>query len=224
MTEDKKEKRPSEDKEEPKKVYQQYPNNSHKGKQGSRKPEKPKVEKIIEGTVIVRKKSIWTRIRETFTSDDAHSVGSFIFRDVIVPALQSMILDAGSKGLERALYGEVRRDRGPSDRRVYTSYNRMYDDRRRDDRQDLSYRARSTHNFREIVIPSRGEAEDILDALSEFVGSYEQASVSDLYGLIGLTPSIMDDVWGWTSLSGARVIPVADGYLLDLPRPQQIAV
>lgn len=86
----------------------------------------------------------------------------------------------------------------------------------------MSRRGRSTHDFDEIILATRVEAEEVVDRLFDLVGRYESASVSDLYSLVGISGNFTDEKWGWTDLRGAGVERVRNGYLLDLPRPEPL--
>lgn len=79
------------------------------------------------------------------------------------------------------------------------------------------------HDFGEIVLSSRGEAEEVLDQLIEIISQYQQASVSDLYAMVGISPAYTDQKYGWTDLRGANAQPVRGGsYLLNLPQPHPL--
>jgi hypothetical protein len=203
-----------------------YPSNSHKERDIT--PDKAvekNIEKVISGTVVQRKKSWTSRIKETFVGDDARSVGSYILMEVLIPAAKTMISDAASQGVERMLFGDARPRSSSSRSSNYTSYNRMYSgakDNYRDEPRKISQRARATHDFGEVVLDSRGEAEGVLERLIEIVDKYDVATVSDLYDLVGITGSFPDDKWGWGDLRGASVRRVRDGYLLDLPNTMPI--
>lgn len=214
-----------------KKVSPNYPGNSNKQKvapEGTDVQKEPRAEKIITGEVKQRKKPLGRKIAETFTGDDMHSVGTYVLFDVILPAAKSMIADAGREGLERLLFGDSRRSSSSSGgRSSYTSYNRMHNSAQ--DRpsglsasRPLSNKSRSTHNFDEIVLQSRGEAEQVLEGLLTVLDQYDVATVSDLYDLLGISGSFADDKWGWTDLRGSSVSRVRDGYLLNLPRTTPI--
>ena len=86
----------------------------------------------------------------------------------------------------------------------------------------MSRRARSQHDFDEVILDSRVEAEEVIDKLYEVVSRYGSATVMDLYELVGLPSSHTDNKWGWTSLRGAGVSRAHGGYLLDLPEPQPL--
>lgn len=203
-----------------------YPGNTHKAK--TEKPEK-KIEQVTKSVAVQRKKPLGRKIAETMTGDDAQSVGNYILFDVIIPAAKAMISDATSQGVERMLFGEVRRGRPSSSSRgpAYTSYNRMSSGHPGGrafepdgPRRDISRRARVNHEFSEIILATRGEAEEVLDRLGDLVDTYDFATVSDLYELVGITGSFTDDKWGWADLRGAEIRRVREGYLLNLPKTQ----
>lgn len=202
-----------------------YPSNSHKNKDKKLPTPTKKVEKVISGEAIQRKKTFGSKFKETLTGEDARSVGAYILFDVIIPAAKAMLADAASQGAERMLFGDSRnRHRSSGNNRDgYTSYNRMYN--KRDERpanRDLSQRARATHDFAEIVLSTRGEAEEVMDRLHDLIDMYDMATVSDLYDLVGITGSFTDDKWGWFSLKGSSIRPVREGYLILLPKTQSL--
>jgi len=216
---------------------QQFPNASKTVRPSSAPavpPEEDKeIKKVVSGNVIVRKKPWHKRALETFVgTDDAGSVGSYIAQDVIVPAIKDVVVDAVTQAVERMVFGESRgrsstrrgRDNGvgPS----FVNYNRMSQTMNRNEpRYDISRRARETHNFGEIVIPTRGEAEMVITDMFECLAKFDAVTVADLYGLVGVSPSFTDNKYGWfgpDGLRGARFDRVRDGYLLRLPSPEPI--
>jgi hypothetical protein len=213
-----------------------YPPNSNKARAKGDKPAEKtgpaekKVEKVISGEVVKRKKPLGRKIADVFKGDDMHSVGNFILMDVVVPAVKQMVSDAISQGVERSLYGDSRGRRPSSSGGTrytnYSSYSRSSSPAGRageaDGPRTMSHRARAAHDFDEVVLATRGEAEEVLDRLSDLVRDYDVATVSDLYELVGITGSFTDEKWGWTDLRGASVRPVREGYLLVLPRTQLI--
>lgn len=204
------------------------PGNSYSNRKDKKTPvdkteEAPKkLEKVIKGEVIQSKKGFGSKFKETFGGDDARSVGSYIFFDVIIPAAKAMLADAASQGAERLLFGDTRgRSRVSGGSRAgSTTYSRMYNrDDDRSSRRELSNRARSTHDFDEIILQERGEAEEVLDQLTTLVDDYGYAKISDLYELVGITGNYIDEKWGWNDLSRASTSRVRKGYLLNLPKP-----
>src|SRR3954454_10116741 len=87
----------------------------------------------------------------------------------------------------------------------------------------MSRRARARHDFDEIVLESRGEAEEVIDRMYDLLSRYDSVSVADMYELTGIQSAHTDQKWGWTDLRGSTVTRTrAGGYLLDLPEPQPL--
>lgn len=197
-----------------------YRGNSYTGKtpRSEKAAEKPKLEKVTEGVAIERKKGLGTKIKETFTGEDMHSVVQYVAIEVLVPAIKTMLSDMMSQGVERLLFGGAAPRSSAGRRPGYTSYNKMSSGTSTSGRPQMSQRARATHDFREIILPERGEAEIILDNLQAQIDEYGMATVEDLYSLVGITGNFQDSQWGWTDMRGSGVKRVREGYLIELPR------
>lgn len=222
----------------------EYPSNSQNiGKEERVKPqaartrsavEPKKVERIAQGEVTRRKKPIGKRLKEIFISGDARSVLGVVAGDVLIPAAKDMITDAATQAVERMVFGESRGFRGrpggyrPPGAPGHTSYNRYSQPTnnaqwRTETPRDPSRRARSTHDFDELILDSRAEAERVIDMLMEMVSQYGQATVADLYELVGTTSQYTDNKYGWTQLQGAGVQHIRGGqFLLNLPKPEPL--
>lgn len=72
-------------------------------------------------------------------------------------------------------------------------------------------------NYKIPVFDTRADAESTLDTLNKAIHDYGAVTVSDLYDIVGLSPSYNDSQYGWTSLKGVVIIRVRDGYILPLP-------
>lgn len=208
-----------------------YKPNSHKYKEENKQlpattEEKPKVEKVITGKVKTKKKSQVTKFADIFISEDAANVKSYVFMDVLVPAIKKAISDIVTDGIDMILYGGTgqSRKRSGGSNATYVSYRNYSDRDRRDDRRrDDGYRSRSRYSFEDIILDNRADAEEVLDRLDELLDQYSMVRVSDLYDLVGITGEYTDNKYGWTSLSTARVEPVrGGGYMLKMPNPMPI--
>ena len=200
-----------------KEVRDKYPSNANSKKEEVK--EEKKVEKVVRGTVSKRKKPLGKRMTETFIGEDINTVSSYLVNEVLIPAAKSTIFDMVQGGFEMLLFGERRaasRSGGKRDNRSYVSYNNYSN--RRDDRRDISQRDRARHNFDDIILDSRGEAEEVLNHLVDLIIDYGEATVADLYDLVGITGNFTDQKYGWTDLRSANVRAVRGGYLLNLPR------
>lgn len=201
-------------------VEVEFPANSHRVKETKEEPRK--IEKVIKGKALQRKKSLYKRFVETFIGEDVNSVTSYILHDVLIPAAKSTLSDMVQGGIEMLLFGERRGSRTTRDKgRSFVSYNNYSSPTgaRRDERREPTQRNRSMHNFDDIVLVTRGEAEEVLSHLVDLITDYGEASVADLYDLVGLTEEFTDRKYGWTNLRSASVSRAREGYLLNLPKP-----
>src|SRR4051812_15833764 len=71
-------------------------------------PDEPKLESVVTGRVIIRKKSLGRRMKETLFSSDSNGIIGYLWREVLVPALQDTATSMVQQGIEKAVYGEVR--------------------------------------------------------------------------------------------------------------------
>lgn len=206
-----------------------FPSNSKTQKATQPEPEKTqKVNKVVTGAVKQKKRSFSKRLASTFLEDDTKSVGNYLLYDILIPAAKSMISDMIGGGVEMLLFGERRRSNTSSSIRRdgsrstinYNSMSRSSISNR--DSRDISRTGRVRHDFDEIVLESRGEAEEVLANLVDLTIDYGSASVADLYDLVGITSNFTDNKYGWTDLKGASVVRIRDGYLISLPKTQVI--
>lgn len=188
--------------------------------------ENKKLNKVVTGSVKKQKRSLGRKLSDTFLEDDTRSVGSYILYDVLIPAAKDLISDIVSGGIEMLLFGD-RRSRSSSKRdvgRSHTSYGAYYTrdkDRDRDRRRDISRTARSRHDFHEIILETRGEAEEVLSHLADLIAEYRQATVADLYDLVGIDSNFTDHKYGWTDIRNSDVSRLrGGGYLINLPRTE----
>lgn len=202
----------------------EFPPNSETSKRG--KVEAKNIERVTTSDVKTRKKSLRKQFSETFVAGDTKSAIQYVIFEVLLPAAKDMIVEAGAQGIEKLIFGDSRRRGGrvpQAGATGYVSYNRMSGAvRPAGTDRILSRQARAGHNFDEIILDQRAEAEEVIDKLFEVVSRYGAATVADLYDLVGLAPTHTDHKWGWSDLHGAGVSRVRGGYLLDLPEPSPI--
>lgn len=192
-----------------------YQPNSHKFKEEQQKTEEKKqLTKVVSGSVKTKKKSELTKFKDVFISEDASNVKSYIVMDVLIPAVKKAVSDIITNGIDMILYGESGRNRRNSSSKV--SYRSYYDDRR-DDRREVP-RTRTGYNYDDIILETRGEAEEVLERMEELIETYGIVSVADLYDLVGITGNYTDNKYGWTNIRNAEPVRVRDGYMLKLPK------
>lgn len=214
-----------------------FPPNSRVSKEGNPSEDDRNVSQITSGGVIRKKRSLGRQFKETFIAGDVRGSLRYTLIDHVFPSIQDMIVE-GIKVAAESIFRGNRTKRGmggvmggigatllrnsalgnvqyePS----AVPYNHMAY-RGGGPARTMSRLARAQHNFDEIVMVDRLEAENVVDRMFEIVGQYGSASVSDLYQLVGISPDHTDEKWGWTDLRGASVTPDRRGYLIDLPQP-----
>ena len=191
---------------------EEYKSNSHRSKELTKNEPVKKVVKPIAKATKKKKNAL----AETFISEDASNIKSYILMDVLVPAIKKAVIDIVTDGISMLFYGDTSHgNRRSSTSASYISYNRYSDRDRRDDR--TSY-GRSRYSYDDIILQSRGEAEEVLDRMSEMIDTYGIVSVADMYDLVGIATNYTDNKYGWTNLRNAEPIRVSNGYMLKLPK------
>ena len=196
---------------------EQYKPNSNKYKEeqaANVKKDEKRVEKVVTGKVITKKEGFFTKMFKGFISEDAKDVKSYVFGDVLIPAIKKAISDIVTDGIDIILYGESRGKRGRStaDRVSYRNYY---------DRSDSYRRPASSYNdysYDNIILETRGEAEEVLARMDELMDTYGLVRVADLKDLVGITGTYTDNKYGWTNIRSAEVIRVRDGFTIKMPR------
>ena len=186
---------------------EEYRSNSHRSR------EEKRVEKAVTGPVKTRKKSEARKFADVFIQEDVSSVKSYILMEVLVPAIKKALSDIVKDGIDMILYGEAGRNKrnSPGSKVSYQSYYN------RDDRRD-NLRPRTGYSYDDIILNSRGEAEEVLTRLDELISVYGLASVADFYDLVGVQGNYTDNNYGWTDIRSASVVHVRDGWMVKLPR------
>lgn len=198
-------------------MNEEYKSNSHRSKEGKTEAltDRKKVEKVVHGRVRTKPKSGVSKITDIFISEDAANVKSYIVMDVLVPAVKKAISDIVRDGIDMILYGESK-GRKSSSASGYVSYR---DYSRSDDRDRFrDSRSRSSYAHDDIILDSRGEAEEVLTRMDELIDTYGNVSVADLYDLVGKSSEYTDNKYGWTNIRNAEPIRVRNGYMLKLPK------
>ena len=195
---------------------EQYKPNSNKYKEEKALAEKreKKVEKVVTGKVITKKEGFFSKMFKGFISEDAKDVKSYVFGDVLIPAIKKAISDIVTDGIDIILYGESRGKRGRSTAEKI-SYRSYYD---RNDSHRRPVASYNDYSYDSIILSSRGEAEEVLARMDELMDTYGLVSVADLKDLVGINGNYTDNKYGWTSIKSAEVVRVRDGYTIKMPR------
>lgn len=183
------------------------------------------IQKVVSGEVVQRKKPLRRRLKELFFGGEFKGATKYISGDVLLPAFKNMVVDAGKGFIERIVYGDAPRRRYEAGR-PRVSYNTPVDrgySRPRGMLPDQPpHVARRRQDVGEIILVSRDEAELVVERLTDIIDKYEVASIADLHDLVGLPTTYVDNKWGWTSLRGADIRQVRDGWVIDLPSVEPV--
>lgn len=191
-----------------------YKPNSHKYKENQN--QEKKVKKVVTGSVKTKKKSDVHKLTDVFISEDVSNVKSYIFMDILVPAIKKAISDIVVNGIDMILYGEAGHNKKNSTASK-VSYGHYYE-RESERRNYNAARTRTGYSYDDIILDTRGEAEEVISRMDELVDTYGLVSVADLYDLVGVTGNYTDNKYGWTDIRSASAIRVRDGYMIKLPK------
>lgn len=192
---------------------------------------RPKVGRIVaEGKAIRRNTPLSEKVKRFFVGDSAHNILEYVLLEVLIPAAKEAAADAVTQGVEKRLFGDVRSTSRRTGTRPggglssSTSTGTFRYDRASTAAKPTAHVVRrgGRYDIGQIVIPTRAEATEILEIMFNIVGQYEVVTVRELLEMAGMHAEYTDSNWGWTSLRGAQIVRVRDGFLLELPTPEAL--
>lgn len=204
----------------------QFPPNSRKARDQDNPPKR--VQQVTNASAVRRKPSLGKQFSHTFMGGNANTAFQYMIVNVAIPSIRDMFVEALQEGVARLFYGDGVGRRGgarPGGPSPYgrVQYNQPVNRPQAAVQQVLPRQVRARHSFDDIIIPTRQEAEEVLDRMFDTLSQYDSVTVADLYELTGIQSSHTDHKWGWVELRGASVGRVrGGGYLLDLPDPEPL--
>ena len=215
-------------------MTENYPGNSKKERaeeSRSAKPERPEVKSVVRTAGVVKKPTVGSRMKETFAGEDAKSTGSYVFFEVVIPAIKAMVFDTVTQGADRILFGgrDVIRSGVANAPRGRSNYNKVSTDNANrypgrnfegNGGRTIDRSARSNQNTGDILLDTRGEAETVLDTMQDLISRFQWVSLSEFYSLVDVTAEFTDEKWGWTNISTAQIRPSRGKYVILLPSPE----
>lgn len=206
-----------------------YVGNSHKSKMAvaeTQQPSTPVVKKAeIKGGVKIQKKSGFQKFIGTFIAEDATNVKDYLVNDVLIPNAKAAISDVVSNGVNMILYGDAAPRRTSTSSGGQRVQKIQYGGIVNSSSKQIQHRRTVKHDFdfENIVFSNRGDAEIILNNLTDALESYGVVTVADLYDAVSIeTHNYMLNNYGWDDLSSSAVRRVPDGYILLLPDPKPL--
>lgn len=167
-----------------------------------------------------KKRTFGERIAENFLNLDREQIRDRLLFDWLFPEIIATFDDI----LRMIFFGD-RNDGSRSSRRGErgrSSYNSIYDERRRERERDDPTR----QNFRHIklIFDTREDAEEILDELRE---SLEESSggfvtVKELYSLADMPTNYAMNSWGWFDLEDCIITRDRNEWVLEMPKAEVV--
>lgn len=220
--------------------------NSHKSKEeaatspGTEAPKektKPKVERIVEGEVIVQKRGIGWKAKDFVNELDAKGVASYVWHELAIPRIKNGFFDLIVGGAARTIFKQGR----PVSYQAYqqyqaqqqhnanrTTYNTMSNDPRlpqgvpRDPRLappvETGPRMSVHRDLGLYIVPTKEDADRVLAAMADILNEGYFVTVLDLNEMTGRpTEEWTNQRFGWTHIAGATSRQIREGWLLELP-------
>lgn len=196
----------------------EFPGNSNST---PRADEPRKAERVVTSEVKSRPKSIGKRLRDALIGGDSKSALQYAIGTVVIPHVKDLLSEAANELIQQLIFGESSGRRTRSRTAGHVNYNRMSSSNRRptsairDSRESITLRRREEE---ELIFDSRADAQNVLEAMNEFLEEYNLVSVADLKAMIDKTSTHTDHKWGWEDLRGSEIRMTRGGYLLTLPK------
>lgn len=221
----------------PEDLRKKYPSNSYKSKDNpydifeneEEKVHKPRAKQITQAKRI-KKKGMLHRLGKAMLEDSLDNVKERTFNDVIVPGMKMLLFDAVVDTLDAMIFGNSGlAPRGYQNRpRAFnnqqTSYSSYYNNHAARRPQRASKEEYGGHSMDpdDVIVGTRREANRLLNDMNDYIRQYGQASIATLYDMVGLDSDWTDDQYGWSSIKGAQIRHVRDGYLIVLPPTHEL--
>lgn len=194
--------------------------NSHKyrNEESEKSTERQHLKPVVgKDSIVTTKKSFGKKVGELFLSESGRDIKEYVIKDLIIPGIMNAVIDT----LKMAFFGERdnrRYERGRTYGEPYSYSSRYRYDRpdRSSRREDNRYRADDKVDYRNIVLNTREDADRIVYELRDRIHETGQATVADLFDLVGVAGNYTDNHWGWKDERDLRVRRVSNGYLIDV--------
>lgn len=175
--------------------------------------------KPLEGDIKPQKKSLMKRIADAFIATDGKDIKDYMLFDVLIPGLKRGVEEV----IHMMLYNDKRsprvtRTRGES-RIRRLEFNSLFDSRRDDDEMLTNRVAAGQTN---LIFPTQDQAETALDMVAERIEERGFATLKYYYTITKQPTDWTQENWGWRSVAGAKVTPVRTGWMLKMPRLEEI--
>lgn len=184
-----------------------------------------KLTKVVSGKVNPKPKKMMDRFLGTIMPGDRDSVKSYLYEDVLIPAIKKLVSDIITNGVDLILYpdggGSTRKSRS---RFSFTSpYEDIFDRNRSRGSMSAQKSYSRPFEYDDLIYENRNDAEIILESLDSMIEKFGVATIADAYDLSGVTTrNYTLGNYGWTDLSRAKIMRIRDGYIIKFPQAMPI--
>ena len=183
-----------------------------------KKQEKPKLEKVVQGGVAVKKPGRFKQFLRLLVNDDVTDIREYLFYELFIPTIKDTLNNAIQRSSEMFFYGKTK-GKSRSNGSTWTSYGSSFDERRRPSRPD----PRSISTSNEIEFDNFDDARRVVDELNEQISRYHKAYLGDLFDVMGITGNgAVDWERGWTRYITDDISYYRGKWILRLPRCEEI--
>lgn len=164
---------------------------------------------IIQGTAKPVEKKVTDQ-----AADAVKSAGSYILKDVLLPALKDTAVSMVTGAIQMLCYGEVRQT--PKSGWSYGSNASMYHAAYG---QPVKRALSSGHDVPDTEL-TETDADLILERISESISVYGRCPVAAVKQWMGISSDCMDENYGWTTMQGfSKSRYTAETVIVHFPRP-----
>ena len=195
--------------------------NSNAQKKADAKKEEKEISPVAHGK---RAKSSPIRKMSRVIFRDPEEIKHEAVIGIILPGLLNFAHDTLSDILDLIFKDEVSSMKKSKIPKVsYMDYGKA--SKKHSKRDDEDYYSYSQSIDTKVMLDTRVEAEEVLEAMTDILERYEVVSVFDYFDICGVDGEFTDNKYGWTDeeqLVKAPIRRTRSGYFLDLPRPMPL--
>lgn len=171
---------------------------------------KPVAKPIVTGKAIVKKPSKVKKFFGMLIGEDVSDIRGYLLTAVLMPVLRRGLMDMMS-----ALLNTPASPGNPQFRAgTRFSYERAYDNNRA---RTAGASQGEVFTFDQVVVPTREDAQAVVDQMNELVLQYGCARVSDLYATVGISAPFTYNNWGWYDVHTATWRASREGFIIVMP-------
>lgn len=185
--------------------------------------EEKKIVPVVQGKV--KKKNPFEKAVDAFVMEDMKTIKEHLVSDYVIPGVKRVLADTLTNAINMVLFGSSAAPKstgwfgsGSSVFRYGTNLNYTPYNAASSSNSVTSWKRNDIPTYDEIVVPTKAAAEQILDDLEAIIGRFGHATINDLYEMVSIAGEPTYNNYGWTSLKGADIGIVRDGYLIKMPR------